>query len=331
MDAVIGYKKWNFSGLHVNTLRDYHEEYYMHLRPFYENSIIVRLFDEMNELFADLNKFVKHFPIQEEIVKQVGNEKTTYYSFLKNETTMLLMKYCFYTCICIFIESASNPMVVQTNVNEYKGNVRRTKDEMNETLGNVVTQTNTTEENQEFIDALQEVDISDVTHDLNVKITDLIVAILNIEMENKKLVNMSYEDIQYGMRRERQTERESMIQYLGNMAPEQRRIEDLSKMHKLGNWNVGNQDAIWKYDKHRFDDELTKGEFFEFQNKTTSKEAEQPVVELDDMLDQEQELLDEEEDNAGYRDGHDFRQLESNYEDGDFYPEDRDSDDFGDD
>jgi len=331
MDAAIGYKKWNFSGLHVNTLRDYHEEYYMHLRPFYENSIIVRLFDEMNELFADLNKFVKHFPIQEEIVKQVGNEKTTYYSFLKNETTMLLMKYCFYTCICIFIESASNPMVVQTNVNEYKGNVRRTKDEMNETLGNVVTQTNTTEENQEFIDALQEVDISDVTHDLNVKITDLIVAILNIEMENKKLVNMSYEDIQYGMRRERQTERESMIQYLGNMAPEQRRIEDLSKMHKLGNWNVGNQDAIWKYDKHRFDDELTKGEFFEFQNKTTSKEAEQQVVELDDMLDQEQELLDEEEDNAGYRDGHDFRQLESNYEDGDFYPEDRDSDDFGDD
>ena len=331
MDAVIGYKKWNFSGLHVNTLRDYHEDYYMHLRPFYENSIIVRLFDEMNELFADLNKFVKHFPIQEEIVKQVGNEKTTYYSFLKNETTMLLMKYCFYTCICIFIESASNPMVVQTNVNEYKGNVRRTKDEMNETLGNVVTQTNTTEENQEFIDALQEVDISDVTHDLNVKITDLIVAILNIEMENKKLVNMSYEDIQYGMRRERQTERESMIQYLGNMAPEQRRIEDLSKMHKLGNWNVGNQDAIWKYDKHRFDDELTKGEFFEFQNKTTSKEAEQQVVELDDMLDQEQELLDEEEDNAGYRDGHDFRQLESNYEDGDFYPEDRDSDDFGDD
>jgi hypothetical protein len=331
MDAAIGYKKWNFSGLHVNTLRDYHEEYYMHLRPFYENSIIVRLFDEMNELFADLNKFVKHLPVQEEIVKQVGNEKNTYYSFLKNETTMLLMKYCFYTCICIFIESASNPMVVQTNVNEYKGNVRRTKDEMNETLGNVVTQTNTTEENQEFIDALQEVDISDVTHDLNVKITDLIVAILNIEMENKKLVNMSYEDIQYGMRRERQTERESMIQYLGNMAPEQRRIEDLSKMHKLGNWNVGNQDAIWKYDKHRFDDELTKGEFFEFQNKTTSKEAEQPVVELDDMLDQEQELLDEEEDNAGYRDGHDFRQLESNYEDGDFYPEDRDSDDFGDD
>jgi len=331
MDAVIGYKKWNFSGLHVNTLRDYHEEYYMHLRPFYENSIIVRLFDEMNELFADLNKFVKHLPVQEEVVKQVGNEKNTYYSFLKNETTMLLMKYCFYTCICIFIESASNPMVVQTNVNEYKGNVRRTKDEINETLGNVVTQTNTTEENQEFIDALQEVDISDVTHDLNVKITDLIVAILNIEMENKKLVNMSYEDIQYGMRRERQTERESMIQYLGNMAPEQRRIEDLSKMHKLGNWNVGNQDAIWKYDKHRFDDELTKGEFFEFQNKTTSKEAEQPVVELDDMLDQEQELLDEEEDNAGYRDGHDFRQLESNYEDGDFYPEDRDSDDFGDD
>ena len=76
---------------------------------------------------------------------------------------------------------------------------------------------------------------------------------------------------------------------------------------------------------------MNQGEFFEFQNKTTSKEAEQTVVELDDMLDQDQEQLDAEEDNAGYRDGHDFRELESNYEDGDFYPEDRDPDDFGDD
>ena len=331
MDAVDGYKKWNLSGLHVDNLRDYHEEYYMQLRPFYENGIIIRLFDEMNDMFADLNKFVNHFPVQEEIVKQVGDKQMTYYSFLKNETTMLLMKYCFYTCICIFIESASNTMVVQTNVNEYKDNVRAAKEEMNETLGNVITETNTTEENQEYVDALQEIDISDVTHDLNVKITDLIVAMLNIEMENKKVVNLSYKDIEDGMRRERQNERQAMIQYLGNMAPEQRRIEDLSKMHKLGNWNVGNQDAIWKYDKQRFDDEMTQGEFFEFQNKTTSKEAEQIIVELDDMLDQEQELLDAEEDNAGYRDGHDFRHLESNYEDGDFYPEDRDPDDFGDD
>jgi len=331
MDAIDGYKKWNLSNLHVQNLREYHEEYYMQLRPFYENPIVVRLFDEMNDMFSDLNKFVRHFPVQEEIVKKQGNKTITYYSLLNNETTMLLMKYCFYTCICIFIESSSNTMVVQTNLNEYKSNVRTAKEEVNESLGNVITETNTTEENQEYVDALQEIDISDVTHDLNVKIADLIVAMLNIEMENKKVVNMSYEEIEQGMRHERQNEREAMIQYLGNMAPEQRRIEDLSKIHKLGNWNVGNQEAIWKYDKQRFDDELTKGEFFEFQNKTTSKDAEQVITELDDMLDEERQMEEMEEDNAGYRDGHDFRHLESNYDDGDFYPEDRDEDDFGDD
>jgi hypothetical protein len=331
MDAIDGYKKWNLSNLHVQNLREYHEEYYIQLRPFYENPIIVRLFDEMNDMFSDLNKFVRHFPVQEDIVKKQGDKTITYYSLLNNETTMLLMKYCFYTCICIFIESSSNTMVVQTNLNEYKSSVRAAKEEVNESLGNIITETNTTEENQEYVDALQEVDISDVTHDLNVKIADLIVAMLNIEMENKKVVNMSYEEIEQGMRHERQNEREAMIQYLGNMAPEQRRIEDLSKMHKLGNWNVGNQEAIWKYDKQRFDDELTKGEFFEFQNKTTSKDAEQVITELDDMLDEERQMEEMEEDNAGYRDGHDFRHLESNYEDGDFYPEDRDEDDFGDD
>ena len=328
MDSANGYKKWNFSNLHVQTLRDYHEEYYKQLTPFYNDTIIVKLFDEMSEMFTDLNKFVHHFPIQEEVIKHVGNKKTTYYSFLNNETTMLMMKYCVYTCICIFIESASNNMVIQTNMNEYKTNIRKEKDEMNESLGNIVTETNTTEENQEYVDVLQEIDISDVSHDLNVKIADLIVSVLNMEIENKKIVNMSYKDIENGMRRERQEERGAMIQYLGNMAPEQRRLEEMSKIHKLGNWNVGNQEAIWKYDKKRFDNEMEQGEFFEFQNKITSTDAEQEVVELDDILEQEQQMDETDDMTAGYRDGHDFSHLDSNYEDGDFYPEDRDEDDF---
>ena len=328
MDSANGYKKWNLSDLHVKTLRDYHEDFYKHLTPFYNDIIIVKLFDEMNDMFSDLNKFVNHFPVQQEVVKHIGNKKMIYYSFLNNETTMLMMKYCFYTNICIFIESASNNMVIQTNMNQYKSNVRREKEEMSESLGNVMTETNTTEENQEYVDVLQEVDISDVSHDLKVRISDLIVAVLNIELENKKVLNMSYNDIENGMRRERQDEREAMIKYLGNMAPEQRRLEEMSKIHKLGNWNVGNQDAIWKYDKKRFDNEMEQGEFFEFQNKVTSTDAEQPIEDLDEMLEQEQ-LMDElDEATAGYREGHDFRHLESNYEDGDFYPEDRDEDDF---
>ena len=149
-----------------------------------------------------------------------------------------------------------------------------------------------------------------------------------MEIENKKIVNMSYKDIENGMRRERQEERGAMIQYLGNMAPEQRRLEEMSKIHKLGNWNVGNQEAIWKYDKKRFDNEMEQGEFFEFQNKITSTDAEQEVVELDDILEQEQQMDETDDMTAGYRDGHDFSHLDSNYEDGDFYPEDRDEDDF---
>ena len=278
-------------------------------------------------MLSDLHKFVRHLPIQEEIVKRVGENPVVYYSFLKNDTTMQLLKYCFYSCICIFIESASNSMVIQTNMNTYKDNVRKEKQEVSETLGNIITQTNTSEENQQYVDSLQEVDIADVSHDLNVKISDLIVAVLNIEMDNKKAINMSYDEIEAGMRRERQDERETMIKYLGNMTTEQRRIEDLSKIHKLGNWNIGNQNAIWKYDKQRFEDEMVMGEFFEFENKTTSKAAEQEIVDLDDMIESDQ-LQDNDDESAGYRDGHDFRELAANYDDGDFYPEDRDDDDF---
>lgn len=218
-------------------------------------------------------------------------------------------------------------MVIQTNMNTYKDNVRKEKQEVSETLGNIITQTNTSEENQQYVDSLQEVDIADVSHDLNVKISDLIVALLNIEMDNKKAINMSYDEIEAGMRRERQDERQTMIKYLGNMTTEQRRIEDLSKIHKLGNWNIGNQNAIWKYDKQRFEDEMVMGEFFEFENKTTSKDAEQEIVDLDDMIESDQ-LQDNDDESAGYRDGHDFRELAANYDDGDFYPEDRDDDDF---
>ena len=72
-------------------------------------------------------------------------------------------------------------------------------------------------------------------------------------------------------------------------------------------------------------------EIFEFQNKITSTNAEQEEIELDEMLEQEKQMDEIGDVDAGYRDGHDFLHLESNYEDGDFYPEDRDPDDFYDD
>ena len=94
------------------------------------------------------------------------------------------------------------------------------------------------------------------------KIKKLLITMLTIETKNKKLMNVSYEDIMKGANRVREKEKQGMIEYLGKMTIEERKIEDSFKRYKLGDWNIGQQKSIFVYDKSVYDKEREKRGFF---------------------------------------------------------------------
>jgi hypothetical protein len=125
---------------------------------------------------------------------------------------------------------------------------------------------------------------------------------LDIEQGNKKSL-LSYEEIAKKIRKEKNIEKQKIIEYLGNMDKDERQIEDQFKKYKMGRWNVGLQKGLVKYDK-----------------KTYDRETDENPVEMD--AEQMEQLDAAEANQEEYDEAMDISQLGEDYQDGDYYGED---------
>jgi hypothetical protein len=109
---------------------------------------------------------------------------------------------------------------------------------------------------EEASDELQEVHIIAGNQlELKQRVSSLIVALLDIEDENKDAVDMSYEQIMKKVNRSKDKEKGRIISYFGNMTIDERKIEDAFKNYKLGRWNVGQQKGLFQYDPKTYERE----------------------------------------------------------------------------
>jgi len=160
--------------------------------------------------------------------------------------------------------------------------------------------------------------------ELKERVCSLLVAFLEIEDENKSVMDLSYEQIMKKVNRSKDKEKNRIISYFGNMTIEERKIEDAFKAYKLGRWNVGQQKGLFQYDPNTYQRE--RSEMITQLYDENADIAETDVEALDIY---ELDKLDELDDADDYnRDTYDFQDLGEDYADGDYYPEDRDDDDF---
>ena len=147
------------------------------------------------------------------------------------------------------------------------------------------------------------------TMELKTRVAKLLLTFLDIERDNKKIL-LSYDEIAKKIRKEKNIEKQKIIEYLGNMDKEERQIEDQFKRYKMGRWNVGLQKGLVQYDKKTYDRE------------TAANAESEAMLDMDaeqlDALDKA--AADEEEDNEAT----DISHLGEDYQDGDYYGEDDD-------
>ena len=85
-----------------------------------------------------------------------------------------------------------------------------------------------------------------------------LIAMVELERENKTVINMNYEDIMSKSRRTKDREKRKIIQQLESMTMEERNVENTLKNLRLGKWNVGQQKGLFKYDKKTYERERTE-------------------------------------------------------------------------
>jgi hypothetical protein len=225
-----------------------------------------------------------------------------------------------------YIKAADNDELIQLHLVESnkhrRDNIQAQRDQIDnsiETYGN--------DELIEYGDDLVEVQIQSGNKDaLDKQVADLLLIFINMDMSNKKVFDLSYKDLEKRITRSKINEKKMITDFLKNMDDDERHVEDLQKILKLGRWNVGLKKGLVDYSKERYTEE--RNQLFDqlannadidtndvvIQRDVSEIEAED-VQDIDDLYDEEANDL------RGYygADG-----------DGQYYEEDRE-DDFNED
>jgi hypothetical protein len=271
------------------------DEFWGSIKEFHGDRVISEVLRKIQMDAVDIYTLIRELPVYSPMMKG----ENTYYSLFDNETINLLFVYLWYSMLYEYTVSANNPDMIRTDVEEKKSGRRQEIVEE----GNMAEQLTGLDEGDES--DLQEVEIQmGNMEDLKMRVAKLLLTFLDIEQGNKKSL-LSYEEIAKKIRKEKNIEKQKIIEYLGNMDKDERQIEDQFKKYKMGRWNVGLQKGLVKYDK-----------------KTYNRETDENPVEMD--AEQMEQLDAAEANQEEYDEAMDISQLGEDYQDGDYYGEDDD-------
>jgi len=322
------HKHWGFSDKHNDIISKFLEQYYEKIEKFKGDSVLLRLLQEIDIRLTDLPIFLENLPFFTEIVKDMGDEVEddrirSFYCLFDKESIYLLFSYCFYSAIYEYIVCANDADLLRADIQTIKL-THRSQLREGEIMANSLTSMLGGIDNDlnDSADDINEVEI--VTGDLEElkkRVASLLLCFLQVEKENKEALDYTYEQVIQKVKRDKDVEKQGIIERLGNMSIEERKVENDLKNYKIGRWNVGEQKGLYQYDKTTFDREidemLLQGEQLEFENTNE-------MVDADDiMLDPEGE----EPDNFYERGAINISDLAENFTDGAYYEEDREYDD----
>jgi len=295
---------WDFAKPHYSDLKKMIERTWFGIKEYSGDNIMSDLLKEVDSRAADIYLLTKELPMYKPLVK--GD--ITYYSLFDSASINMMYVYLWYSAIYEYIVCASNDSLLTMEV-ENKKTQRRAK--MREDESDLVTGLEQDNENDDD-DTMKEVYIRLGNEaELKARTAKLLMSFFHMEMENKELA-ISYDEISKRIRKEKNVEKQKIVQYLGEMSKDERAIEDQFKKYKMGRWNVGMQKGLFRYDKQMFERE--RAEMVE-------------DGEGEDGEDEEGEEEEEEEEEEEYG----IEQFGEDYMDGDYYGDHReDETEFGD-
>jgi len=322
-------KHWGFSDNHYKDIEIFLNKYYKQVEKFKGDEVIKQLLQTIQTKSIDIIIFMQNMPHFSDIKKIMKNEQdqeveVLFHSLFNQTTYYEIIKYCFYRMINEFIICADDEDLLRTEVVQVRLETQERNNEIDDPVQNIETLRQSMNENYNTIlNELEETDIkADSSDELKSRVASLIQGFLEIEIDNKSTINLSYEEIMKKVNRSKQREKQAIIEYLGNMSKEERKVEELFKMYKLGRWNVGQQKGLVSYDKNTYERERNEL-LIQLQNDESTKQYEMVSEMRREIFELEKD--EEEQQNEFYdQEANDINDLDEDYRDGNFYAEDLD-------
>ena len=306
-------KHWDFSDNHYLKLDEFHNNYYKNLKKYSNDPIIINILNQLQHNLKDVYYFTQSIPIYSELIHKDSDHK--FHCLFDKQSLYLLYTHCIYSVIYEFIKLTDDPNLLHIAVMEHK----KDKEEAKQNISDLTYEAE--------INSIVEIQIEQGTKiDLKQKINSLLFSILNIELDNKKLLNKTYEEIVKQTNRSREMEKDAIFDYFNSMEDkDERKLEKKLKKYKLGRWDIGLQSRIFKYDKKTNDNdgfEHFNDNDIDIDNDNDNDNDNDTANDND--IDNDNDIMD---DANAVDEQFNINNLGNNYTDGNYYKEDQEFDD----
>lgn len=315
---------WGLSGFHNINIRNFVDGYWKYLNKFKdsnEKNIIHKILHEAQIRFTDLNLFLKNIPIEEHITKN-GEQ---YYSLYDNKIIKFLHTYCWFSVIHEYIMMAQNVDFLQINTNQYKKTMKE-KISQEQDESDFLEGTDAYLDGQEML-----IEVGDQLS-LQKKICEMLIVFIKMGQTDKNIIDLPYEKIARNMRMDKIKEKNKITDYFSNMDKDNRKVEVMMKQLKMGRWDVD----VVNYNPDVYDSEMLELEEVFDENGNDEDDGNIPI-EIDTYVNRSLPAVNEDNQDDLINDifGEDDEEMNFNfsaegYENGNYYDEDNETDDFGD-
>jgi len=282
-------KYWGLSTYHEGNIRTYIKDYYEKLRVFYDNSILYNILTTVQQKCKNLILLADATPYLTKITYKGSNT----HSIFDKRTSMLLFENYLLQALTEYTLLANDDKMVSLDVDdvdvdtaEHKGNKKQ----------------------------------------LRTKTANLLVAYLNIMSDHKDVVDLTYDKIMDNVFKSKEREKDTFTDKLEAMTDEERNVDTMLKINKLGAWGKGLQKGLTTYVPESYDADreyMDKMGEYEKNLKKNKNITDNNIDQyMDDLLDDENtaNAIDAEEYDMShftedYMDGDDHGQEEENYND----------------
>ena len=220
---------WKVSDTHVKDLKHIISQEFQPIMHFYGNEQLNEFLGYILDAGDNVLKIMNTTPFYANIRKEPGAPRTP--SLFNGKLLEKFMKFYFLYALNIYLEILEEKIGIIESKNESK--------KIGTQLGNLGKES--------LIQGKQD--------NLRKQIAQLLVAYLDIIMNNKNIINFSDKELKDNILKFKEKEKARITKKLGDLTIEELQVEDIMKNHKLGKWGLGLTKALYEYDQDQYEKE----------------------------------------------------------------------------
>ena len=235
-------KYWGLSKIHLIEIKDMVLNFYKPIEKFYGNSTINNVLNVIKSKCRAIYLLSINTPVLTSI-KIGGEEVKEMYSAFDKRLVTQLYEYYFLSILTDYINLTKDPSMVTRMLNTDNEDK---EDDLFSADFLIEQQLRFSESEQEYIEG----DVIKLKQD----IAKLLVSYLNIMMNSKRTIDVSYDDIEDRVFKLKEAEKYTFTDRLKDMTEEKRAVDTILKHNKLGPlYSLGLSKGIKEYDPDNYD------------------------------------------------------------------------------